>query len=175
MCGGLYSAVVHIFFGIILFITIIGIPFARQPTPWFLSHETLFIIFIFVNTQIRKSYTELSKIYFWTPTIHDWLHLLEPEENKKVIISSLKKLSDDKLISVYAFIIMPNHIHLIWSQDGMNGKETPKGSFLKYTAHIFLRYLKTIGKSKLYEVTALNKSHEIWQRDSLGIEIYDKQ
>jgi uncharacterized membrane protein YccF (DUF307 family) len=28
--GGLYTAVVHIFFGIILFITIIGIPFARQ-------------------------------------------------------------------------------------------------------------------------------------------------
>jgi len=128
-----------------------------------------------MNTQIRKSYTELNKIYFWTATIHDWLSLLEPEENKKVIISSLKKLSDDKLISVYAFIIMPNHIHLIWSQDGMNGKETPKGSLLKYTAHIFLRRLKAIGKSKPYEVAALNKSHEIWQRDSLGIEIYDKE
>ena len=80
----------------------------------------------------------LNKIYFWTATIHDWLPLLEPEENKKVIIGSLKKLSDNKLSSVYAFIIMPNHIHLIWSQDGMNGKETPKGSLLKYTAHIFL-------------------------------------
>jgi uncharacterized membrane protein YccF (DUF307 family) len=30
LSGGLYTAVVHIFFGIILFITIIGIPFARQ-------------------------------------------------------------------------------------------------------------------------------------------------
>ncbi len=30
VCGGLYTAMVHIFFGIILFITIIGIPFARQ-------------------------------------------------------------------------------------------------------------------------------------------------
>ena len=107
MCGGLYSAVVHFFFGIFLFISVIGINFARQPTPWFVSHETLFYYIYFVNTQIRKSYTELSKIYFWTATIHDWLHLLEPEENKKVIISSLKKLSDDKLISVYAFIIMP--------------------------------------------------------------------
>ena len=110
-----------------------------------------------------------------TATVHDWLPLLEPDKNKEVIISSLKKLSDDKLISVYAFVIMPNHIHLIWSQDGMNGKETPKGSLLKYTAHIFLRHLKSIGKSKLYEVAALNKSHEIWQRDSLGIEIYNKE
>jgi uncharacterized membrane protein YccF (DUF307 family) len=30
LCGGLYTAIVHIVFGIILFITIIGIPFARQ-------------------------------------------------------------------------------------------------------------------------------------------------
>lgn len=30
LCGGLYTAAVHIFFGIILFITIIGIPFAKQ-------------------------------------------------------------------------------------------------------------------------------------------------
>ena len=69
---------------------------------------------------------------------------------------------------------MPNHIHLLWSQNSMNGKETPKGSLLKYTAHIFLRYLKAAGKDELYRVNALNKKHEIWQRDSLGIEIYNR-
>ena len=81
----------------------------NPPTPWFVLHETPFHYY-FADTQFRKSYTELNKIYFRTVTINDWLHLLEPEENKKVIISSLKKLSDDKLISVYAFIIMTNHI-----------------------------------------------------------------
>lgn len=30
LCGGLYTAIVHIFFGFLLFITLIGIPFARQ-------------------------------------------------------------------------------------------------------------------------------------------------
>ncbi len=30
ICGGLYTALVHIVFGLLLFITIIGIPFARQ-------------------------------------------------------------------------------------------------------------------------------------------------
>ncbi len=45
---------------------------------------------------------------------------------------------------------MPNHIHLLWSQDGMNGKETPKGSLLKYIAHIFLKYLKAAGNDELY-------------------------
>lgn len=30
ICGGLYTAIFHICFGILLFITVIGIPFARQ-------------------------------------------------------------------------------------------------------------------------------------------------
>ncbi|HEY6901029.1 MAG TPA: YccF domain-containing protein [Puia sp.] len=30
LCGGLYTAVCHLFFAALLFITIIGIPFARQ-------------------------------------------------------------------------------------------------------------------------------------------------
>jgi putative transposase len=70
---------------------------------------------------------------------------------------------------------MPNHIHLIWRQNNLNGKETAQGSFLKYTAHQFLKRLKIEGASKKYEVNAANKKHEIWQRDSLSIEIYSRE
>lgn len=59
----------------------------------------------------------------------------------------------------------------VWQQLQKNGKETPQGSFLKYTAHEFLKILKQNGTSKLYEVNAANKKHQIWQRDSLSVEI----
>ena len=123
-------------------------------------------------SQHRKSYTSIGEIYFWTATIHKWQHLLESDFNKQLILSYLKKLADEGLITVYAFVIMPNHIHLIWQQNKLNGKETPKASLLKYTGHEFLKILKAESKSYLYEVNAANKKHEIWQRDSLGIEIY---
>ncbi len=132
----------------------------------------------FIQMQIanrRKSYTGYGTIYFWTATIHKWYPLLEDDDNKKIIVNSLKKLSDDKLISIYSFVIMPNHIHLIWQQNGLNGKETPKGSLLKYTSHMMLRKLIADGKSKEYQVDASNKAHEIWQRDALGIEIYSRK
>ncbi len=128
-----------------------------------------------METHQRKSHTSINKIYFWTATVHKWLPLLENDFNKQVIIDSLKYLSDKELISVYAFVIMPNHIHLIWQQNGLNGKETPKGSLLKHTAHLFLKQLKENGQSKYYEVNESNKKHEIWQRDSLGIEIYSRE
>ena len=114
----------------------------------------------------------MGKIYFWTATIHKWRHLLVSSSNKQLIVEYLKKLADEGMITVYAFVIMPNHIHLIWQQNKLNGKESPKTSLLKYTGHELLKLLKAEGKSGLYEVNAANKKHEIWQRDSLGIEIY---
>ena len=123
----------------------------------------------------RKSHTAIGEIYFWTATIHKWMHLMEDDLNKKLIADYLKTLSDKGLITVYAFVIMPNHIHLIWQQNQFSGKETPKGSLLKYTGHELLKLLKAESKSHLYEVNAANKKHEIWQRDSLGIEIYSSK
>ncbi|MEO6730115.1 MAG: hypothetical protein ABIN01_02775 [Ferruginibacter sp.] len=111
--------------------------------------------------QPRKSHTSIGEIYFWTATIHKWLHLLESDSNKQLIICYLNKQSDEGFITVYAFVIMPNHIHLIWQQNKLNGKETRKGSLLKYTGHQFLKTLKAESKLYLHEVNAANKKHEI--------------
>ena len=54
-------------------------------------------------------------------------------------------------------------------------KRNTERKFIEIYGSYFLRHLKTIGKLKLHEVAALNKSYEIWQRDSLGIEIYDNE
>ena len=126
-------------------------------------------------TQQRKSHTTLGKIYFWTATIYCWYHLLQHDKMKDIIIDYLKILSDEGKITVYGFVIMPNHLHFIWQLNKLNGKETPKGSFMKYTAHIFKQCLEKENKLHLYKVDAANKAHEIWQRDSLGIEIYSRK
>ena len=91
---------------------------------------------------LRKSFNVTNKIYFFTATIHNWFPLLAVDNNQKMIIDYLKKLSDEEMITVFAFVLMPNHIHFIWRQNKLNGKETPQGSFLKYTAHEFLKKLK---------------------------------
>ncbi len=85
----------------------------------------------------RNSYTELNAVYFWTITIKDWIPLLKNDSYKEIIISSLTWLCNKKLIEIYGYVIMPNYIHLLWQQLAMNGKEFPKNSFEKYTAHLF--------------------------------------
>ena len=125
----------------------------------------------------RKSFVEIGKIYFWTATINNWNKLLAEDVMKEIIISSLKYLSAETKIEVFAFVIMPNHLHFVWQVLEMNGKEMPHTSFLKFTAHAFKKELKK-NKSealKMFAVDAENKEYEFWQRDSLAFELMKKE
>ena len=62
----------------------------------------------------RNSDMELNEVYFWTSTIVDWKQLLKQDKYKEIIIGSLKTLVERECIRVYGFVLMPNHIHLIW-------------------------------------------------------------
>ena len=120
---------------------------------------------------------ELEKIYFFTSTIKDWRHLLKEERFRDVVISSLAYLSEKKLINVYGFVIMPNHLHLILEMNNMNGKELPHASFLKFTAHEFKKILQSGAYNvnlNLFRVDCQSREYQFWQRDSLPIELYSR-
>ena len=109
-------------------------------------------------------------------TINNWQRLLLKDEYKNVIINSLSYLSESVKIDVFAFVIMPNHIHLIRRIKEMNGKETSQGAFLKYTAHEFKKVLKSDKGNSLGSdaVDAHNKNYEFWKRDSLAVHLFSK-
>jgi putative transposase len=127
----------------------------------------------------RKSFMELGQIYFWTATINKWQKLLQQDVYKEIIIDSLRYLTEKEKIDVFGFVIMPNHIHLIWRINENNGKETSQASFLKYTAHEFKKLLSQYKQENLglsdFEIEANNKSYEFWQRDSLAIHLYTQK
>ncbi|MBL0333982.1 MAG: transposase [Chitinophagaceae bacterium] len=120
---------------------------------------------------------EYGEIYFWTTTIHNWCHLLKTHEFKQVILDSFQYMTDIGKIDIYAFVIMPNHLHTIWSMLEPNGKETPQGSFHKYTAHCFKEMLVEKNPALLapFRVIDRKKRFEFWQRDPLAIPIYNRK
>ena len=122
----------------------------------------------------RKSFMEIGEIFLFTATINGWRHLLQNDQYKKIILDSLNWLSGNGKLDVFTFVIMPNHIHLIWRANALNGKETVQGSFLKYTAHEFRKLLLKEDRQELqkYAVPATNKQYEFWQRDSLAVHLY---
>jgi len=60
---------------------------------------------------LNYKYTDL---YFTTATVKDWKHLLRPDKYKTIITDSLSYLVKEQTVRVYAFVMMPNHFHLIW-------------------------------------------------------------
>ena len=71
---------------------------------------------------------------FFTATNLEWKKLLKPDKYKDIIISSLRFLVKNKRVKIFAFVIMENHIHLIWQMMPDNDPEAVQRDFLKYTA-----------------------------------------
>jgi len=90
-------------------------------------------------------------------------------DNKMIVINSLQWLVQNDLVKIYGYVVMPNHIQLIWEQLCMNGKEYPKNSFEKFTAKTLVNKMKQMKDPLLqnYAVTASNRQYNVWQRDPL--------
>lgn len=89
-------------------------------------------------------------------------------------MDSLLHLKERKLIHTLAYVIMRNHIHLIWKLNDYNAKELPSFSFTKFTEHQFQKYLRDTNRDFLeeYVVYFPNKRYEFWQRDSKAMHLY---
>ena len=71
---------------------------------------------------------------FFTATIYEWKHLLADDRHKDIIIESLQFLVNEEKIELNAFVIMSNHIHLIWQPLFDFTPSVIQASFMKYTA-----------------------------------------
>ena len=121
----------------------------------------------------RQGQMDNISCYFYTDTIYEFKHLLSDDKFKLECINSLKYLVDKELIKIYGYVIMPNHIHLLWKMTKDNGKESPAGSFAKFTAHQFKKKLMQDDASLLdnYRSEKSDRSYQFWKRDPLAIPI----
>ncbi|HXA02926.1 MAG TPA: hypothetical protein VNW99_13105 [Cytophagaceae bacterium] len=113
----------------------------------------------------------LNEVYFWTDTIKDWKHLLKKDRYKELVIEQLLWLKLRNKIAVYGFVIMPNHLHLIWESLEKNGKEMPHASFNKWTSSNFLIDLRKNHQQVLtfFEEKTSERNYRFWQRDPLAV------
>jgi REP element-mobilizing transposase RayT len=89
---------------------------------------------------------------------------------KMIIIQSFQWLVQHELVNIYGYVVMDNHIHVLWEQLRMNGKESPKESFEKYTGHMFLKQIRRSEESLVdYAAAQKDRNYMFWQRDPLAI------
>jgi putative transposase len=111
---------------------------------------------------------------FFTATILNWNPLLKDDSYKDIIIDSLRFLKREGSIVVYAFVIMPNHIHVIWQvQDGFK-QEKIQMRFLRFTAQQFKFRLIDTNNTRLDQhlVNAKDRDYQFWERNPLSTDLW---
>jgi putative transposase len=114
---------------------------------------------------------------YLTAVSYDFKMLLEDEKHKLIVINSLKYLVDIGEIVIYGYVIMDNHLHIIWHSISTKTNEQIQRSLLKYTADEFKKELKNTNELLLSEfmVNRKDRMYQFWKRDSMQIDIYSEK
>jgi putative transposase len=108
---------------------------------------------------------------FITTTCLEWKPLLRDDRFKDVVIESLDFLTKANRITVYGFVIMSNHFHLIWQMMDDHKRANVQRDFLKFTGQQILKHLRN-DRSAIQDellVYAKDRKHQVWERNSPGI------
>ena len=110
---------------------------------------------------------------FYSATINNWQHLLKDDKHKDIVIDCLKFLVTEKRIELNAFVIMSNHIHLIWQPMFGFAPADIQSSFMKYTAQQLKRSLtkNNIETLASFKVNKYDREYQFWKREPPGIEL----
>ncbi|MBL7135804.1 MAG: transposase [Candidatus Marinimicrobia bacterium] len=118
-------------------------------------------------TRNRYRVFESDYPYSITCTVIDWLDLIKHDVIKQIIIDSLRFLRDEKVIKIFAFVIMHNHLHLILSSENLSRNIC---RFKSFTAKQIIKHYKNIGEIKVIQkLSAANPAyhrnceHHFWQ------------
>ncbi len=81
------------------------------------------------------------------------------DEFKQIVINAMRWLVNKKRCKIYGFVIMPNHIHLLWKiEDGFDRAKV-QGALLSFTAHEFKKRMSLDDKQlKSYQVNLLDEN-----------------
>jgi putative transposase len=121
---------------------------------------------------------QYSDLYFTTATIFKWSPLLAEDRFKDIIIDAFRFCVTQKRANIWAFVIMENHIHLVWHILSAYELLQVRQGMLKFTAQKIIATLLDAGefeKLNYFKVGRADRNFQIWQRDPLSIEILNEK
>ncbi len=110
-------------------------------------------------------------LYFVTGTIVGWKRLFLENRFQEIVLGSLQWLRRNHRMQLYAFVLMPHHVHFICKPNGGNTISQVLQTFGSYTSHEFLRTLRAQKRDALlhffHGYASRNRGkeqHQFWQK-----------
>jgi len=127
----------------------------------------------------RYRFGENEYAYFLTCTIVGWLPVFTRPETVQFVYDSWQFLQDNGRLTVYGYVILENHLHLIASAPDIS-KEI--GDFKSFTARQIIDHLEAKNVATLLKWFGFLKArhkhdreHQVWQEGSHPQQIKDDE
>lgn len=114
---------------------------------------------------------------FVTITNLNWLPALQNDFHKQIILESIAKRVELEQVTVYGFVLMPNHFHCVWQlHDGVIKKDFQR-DFLKFTSRSILNFMRMHNDPLLQQlkVNAADRNFQVWERNSLSVDLFTEK
>ena len=90
---------------------------------------------------------ESERPHFITITVVDWVDLFTRPIYKNILVDSLNYCTEHKSLSVFAYCIMPSHVHIIASSQGIGLNEVIR-DLKKFTSKQLIKAIKETTESR---------------------------
>jgi putative transposase len=116
-------------------------------------------------------------LYFTTATVKNWKHLLRKDEYKKIIVSSLEFLVQERTVWIFAFVIMPNHFHVVWQLIGDQDLSKVQLRLMKFIAQKIKFDLQENHPSVLeqFKVERTDRQYQFFKERPLSIPLFTEK
>lgn len=86
--------------------------------------------------------TTTKNLYFVTTTVVNWVDIFNRPKYKHIIIESLQFCQKNKGLEIYAWVLMPNHLHFIIGAQDLDQVHSILRDFKKFTSKRILAELQ---------------------------------
>jgi putative transposase len=114
-----------------------------------------------------RSFHDVTHLYFITASVIEWKHLFTTSAYIDIPLNSLAWLQQQERILLFAFVIMPSHLHTILKPINAQIGDIIQ-QFGSFTAHEILKKLRRDNQTDLLDLFQQKKrdprhEHSIWQ------------
>jgi putative transposase len=119
-----------------------------------------------------------ANLYFITTTAANRARFFNPDEHKKIIVDSLDHMRLKGWIRLYAFVIMPNHVHLLARFLSPFKLSDVMRDFKKYTAKQIIRCCEDENDHEMLKAfemaaqTTVKQKYKVWEEDYDAREVF---
>jgi putative transposase len=139
-----------------------------------------------LNTNMSQSYTiqDQSAPHYLTFQVIDWVDIFSRKIYRDIIIDSMKFCRSKMGLEIYAYVIMTNHVHVIWRASNDNLSVVIR-EFKKFTGRTIIDSIQNEPESRQYwmlkrfEFAAMrnvrNSCHQFWTHENHPVELYSNK